>query len=32
MKHPTKLIKIYLRQLSISAKKSLTKKDTPIQV
>ena len=32
MKLPTKLIKIYLRQLSVSPKKSLLTKDTPIQI
>ena len=32
MKQPTKLIKIYLRQLSVSTKKTLLTKDTPVQI
>ena len=32
MKLPTKLIKIYLKQLSVSPKKILLTKDTPIQI
>ena len=32
MKLPTKLIKIYLRQLSISPKKTLLTKDTLIEI
>ena len=32
IKQPAKLIKIYLRQLSVSPKKSVLTKDTPIQI
>ena len=31
MKQPTKLLKIYLRQISVSPKKILLTKDNPIQ-